>query len=151
MRGASYQLGCEPVSPPIGEALPADVGKVHVGTNAVILFAGVVAEIELRRVAMQVALAKVVIGADHATLEDRKEVLDRVAVVDARGDIFLRSVVGGAMLGELFAKTAMPAAAIRAKPMPVKGSTTGSASPAARPRAPTSTMPSRRVEASRSP
>ena len=99
-RGGSYQLGCEPVSPPIGETLPADVGKVHVGANAVVLFAGVVTEIELRRVAVQVALAKVMIGADHATLEDRKEVFDGVAV-SLSTDILAAGVKHGTMRSEL--------------------------------------------------
>ena len=67
-RGCSYQLGCALVSPPIGKALPADVDEVHVRANAVILFAGVLAKIELGGVAMQMLHAHVVIGANRSAL-----------------------------------------------------------------------------------
>jgi hypothetical protein len=64
--------------------------------------ARVVAEIELCGVAAKVRFREVVIGSDHAALEDRKEVFGGVAVLPtARGDILLRAVVDLAVVGEL--------------------------------------------------
>jgi len=43
--------------------------------------ASVVTEVEFGGVATQMSLAQMVIGADHATLEDREEVLGGVGMV----------------------------------------------------------------------
>ncbi len=49
------------------------------------------AEIELSQIALQVLFAAVLIGADHAALEHRKEAFQRVRV-DAIADVFLGMV-----------------------------------------------------------
>jgi hypothetical protein len=95
-------LGC--VSPPIGEALASGTEKGCVSAHSVVLLAGVVAKVELCGVAGKVRFAHVVIGADHATLEDREEVFDRVAMLEtAGGDVFLRAMVDLAVTAELAA------------------------------------------------
>ena len=59
----------------------------------VVQLAGVVAEIELCGVAAKVRFREVMVGADHAALEDREEVFDRIGVLEAaRGDIFAGAV-----------------------------------------------------------
>ncbi len=67
-------LGGEFISPPIGQALALHTLQNDAGALAVAHGAGVVAKIELTAVAAKVSLAHVVIGADHATLEDAEEV-----------------------------------------------------------------------------
>jgi hypothetical protein len=47
----------------------------------------------------------VVIGADHATLEDRKVALNRVRVPEIAAHVFLDAVVDAAVTGELAATT----------------------------------------------
>lgn len=84
--------GGECVRPPIGQALAEDAleglfGALPIGRRAVI-----VAEVELGGVARKVRLADMVINADDAALEDRKEVLDRVRVLLA-ARIFRHTVV----------------------------------------------------------
>jgi hypothetical protein len=61
----------------------------------------VVAEIKLGRVAMQMRLADVEIAAVDATLEDRKEVFDRVGMPERGAHIFLGAVVDGAVSVEI--------------------------------------------------
>ena len=62
----------------------------------------VIAEIELCGVAGKVRLAHVVIGADHAALKDRKEVFDRVVVLEtACRDVLAGAVVDLAVSVEL--------------------------------------------------
>src|SRR3546814_17525868 len=92
------------VSPPIGKALTFDAAKGFVGTLCVSDLAGVVTEIKLGTVAGQMGFAHVVIGSDHAALEDREEVFDRVGVLDAaRGDVLAGAVVDGAVSVKLAA------------------------------------------------
>ena len=76
------------IRPPIGEAFASNALERNVRALVVRVFAGIITEIELRRVAMQVGLAQVVIGADHAALEDGEEVFDRVGVEHAMTAIF---------------------------------------------------------------
>jgi hypothetical protein len=85
-------LGC--VSPPIGQTLANRPHEGRVSALGIVHLAGVVAEVELGGVSSKVRLAHVVIGADHAALEDRKEVLDRVAVLEPAG----RDVLAGAVI-----------------------------------------------------
>ena len=61
----------------------------------------VLPEIELGSIAMQVRFAHVKVAAEHAALEDRKEVFDRVGMPELRPDIFLDRVVDGAMPAKL--------------------------------------------------
>jgi hypothetical protein len=65
----------------MGQALALDALEGEVRALAIAEVFDVVTKIELGGVAVQMALSHVVIGADHAALEDRKEVLDRVGVV----------------------------------------------------------------------
>src|SRR5690606_37848021 len=91
------------VSPPIGEALPADASQGLVCALVVSDAEGdalVVAEIEFRQIALQVLLADVVIGAVDAALEDREIALDRVGVGLA-ANVFLDPVVDGVEAREL--------------------------------------------------
>ena len=62
--------------------------------------AAIVAEIELGKVAVQVRFAAMLIDADHAALEDREHVLDRVGVnhdVAFAAGIFASRMLHGAM------------------------------------------------------
>ena len=63
-------------------ALFGALGIVHAERDAV-----VVAEIKLRKIAVQVLLAAVLIDAAHAALEDREIVFNRVGVDRRRGRI----------------------------------------------------------------
>jgi hypothetical protein len=67
-------LGGELISPPIGEALALHALEDDGGALTIVHGTGVVAKIELTAVAAQVSLAHMVVGADHATLEDGEEV-----------------------------------------------------------------------------
>ena len=83
---------------PVHEALAACALDRFNRALAVSQLAGVVAEIEFAAVPRQMGFAHVVIGADHAALEDRKEVFDRVAVLEATsGDLLAGAVVDAAM------------------------------------------------------
>ena len=85
-------------SPPIGEAATLATFEDQGSALAVVQFAGVVAKVELGTVAAKVGLAHVVVGADHAALENGEEVFDRVAVLEATcGDIFPGAVIDGAV------------------------------------------------------
>ncbi len=98
-------LGGEFISPPIGQALAFHALQNDAGAFAVAHSAGVVAKVELAAVAAKVRFAHVVIGADHAALEDREEILGGVAVLEAAsGDVFAGAVIDGAVSGELAAK-----------------------------------------------
>ena len=63
-------LGGEFISPPIGQALALHALQDDASAVAVAHGAGVIAKVELAAVAAQVSLAHVVVGADHAALED---------------------------------------------------------------------------------
>src|SRR5690349_11572816 len=79
------------VNPPISQALAINAFKSLHGAGGVIkaqLGAVVGPEIELSQITLQVLLAAMLIGADHAALKDRKEAFQRVGV-DAIADIFL--------------------------------------------------------------
>lgn len=75
MGGAAYSLGGECVRPPIGKATAFHALEDDSGAFAVRHFAGVVAQIEFAAVAVQMGRAQMVIGADHAALENREEIL----------------------------------------------------------------------------
>ena len=82
-----------------------------IGANRVIVLAGVVAEIELCGLAGKVRFAHKVLGADDAALEDREEVFDCVAVLEAAGgDVFAGAVVDGAVTVKLAANACVNAA-----------------------------------------
>jgi hypothetical protein len=92
-RGGCQVLGCES-RPPIGEAATDHAFDDQICALPVVHVAGVVAQIELAAVAAKVGFAKVVIGADHAALEDREEVFGGVGVLEAaRGDVFAGRVI----------------------------------------------------------
>jgi len=100
----SASLGGELVSPPIGEAATLATLEDQGGALAIVHVAGVVAQIELGAVAAKVCFTHVVIGADHAALEDGEEIFGGVAVLEAaRGDVFLGAVVHDRVTVELFA------------------------------------------------
>lgn len=84
------------VSPPIRQALADDALEQLVGAGAIIDAKGlalVVAEVEFGEIALQVLRRHVVVRADDPALEDRKEVLNRVGVVEAaRADVFFGRV-----------------------------------------------------------
>jgi len=73
-RGARVFLSGEFVSPPIGEALADATLERQLGALRIGHKASLVAEVELGTVTGKVRLAHVVIGADHAALEDREEI-----------------------------------------------------------------------------
>ena len=80
-RGAGVVLGGEQTSPPIGEALAFHAFDDDRGALAIGHAASVVAQIELAAVAAKVSLAHVMIGADHAALENGEEVFGGVAML----------------------------------------------------------------------
>lgn len=82
-RGITAALGGDCTSPPIGEALAFRSGKNSGGAFAIAHFAGVIAKIELFAVATKVRFAHVVIGSDHAPLENLKEGFGGVGVHEA--------------------------------------------------------------------
>src|SRR5476649_2336447 len=85
-------LGC--VSPPIRQALSSNTLQGHIGAHIVgiaQLNAVVHAEIELCQIALQMLLAAMLVSANHAALEHRKEAFQRVRV-DAIADVFLGMV-----------------------------------------------------------
>ena len=68
-------------NPPIGEALAARASEQVIGALGIFDAKGratVVAEIELRKVAVQVGFAAMLVSAVHAALEDGEHVLNRV-------------------------------------------------------------------------
>ena len=95
-------LGGESINPPIGQALADAALERQRGALAVRHGARIVAEIELAAVTAQVGFAHVVIGADHAALEDREEVFGRVGMLEAaRGYILFGAVVDDAVAVKL--------------------------------------------------
>ena len=99
--------------PPIGKALAGDALQGQIRAFVIVQLAGVVAEVELCGVAAKVRFAKVVVGANHAALEDRKEVFDRVAVLEAaRSDVFAGAVVYAAVTAKFAAKAGIDRAFI---------------------------------------
>ena len=73
LRRESGLFGSLPLtSPPIGQALAFDATQRAVGAGRVRDAAGVVAEIELADVALQMLGADVVINAEDASLQDRE-------------------------------------------------------------------------------
>jgi hypothetical protein len=103
-RGSFASLGGESISPPIGKT--ATLATLEDGCSALSIghVAGVVAQIELGTVAAKVSLAHVVIGADHAALEDGEEVFSGIGVLEAAGgDVFLGRVIDAAVTVELAA------------------------------------------------
>lgn len=76
------------VSPPICEALASDPLQGFVGAFKVSQLAGVVTEIELSGVALQMRFADMVINADDPALEDGEEVFNRIGVEIGRTAIF---------------------------------------------------------------
>jgi len=103
-------LGGEFVSPPIGEAATDAAFEDFVSACRIRQLAGVVAQIELRTVAAKVGFAHVVIGADHAALEDGEEVFSGVGVVEHAAHVFLDTVVHRAVIRELAAHLAVDGA-----------------------------------------
>src|SRR3546814_17833576 len=98
------------VSPPLGKGLTFDAAKGLVCTRGVSDLAGVATEIKLGTVAGQMGFAHVVICSDHAALEDREEVFDRVGVLEAaRGDVLAGAVVDGAVSVKLAANAGVDA------------------------------------------
>ena len=84
------------VRPSIGEALADDTGDRGGEAFKVTKLAGVVAVVELTKVAMQVRLADGVIRAGDAALEKRKEVLGGVDEDETgKAGILVRRVVDG--------------------------------------------------------
>lgn len=81
-------LGCDCASPPIGQALADSAQQVFIGAFEVAHLAGVVTEVELGAVAMQMLLADVVIGADDAALQEAEEAFHGVGVEHALAAIF---------------------------------------------------------------
>lgn len=72
-------------NPPIGKALVASHAKQIFGAFCIRDFqsgAAIVTEIELGKVAVQMSLAAMLIDANHAALEDREHVLNRVEWID---------------------------------------------------------------------
>lgn len=61
----------------------------------------VVAEVELAEIPLQVLCRNMVIGADHATFEDREIAFDRVSVPEIAPNIFLNRVVDRAVPGKV--------------------------------------------------
>ena len=71
------------VSPPIGEALPADTLQGNIGSGGVVkaqFHAVIGAEIEFGQIALQVLFPAMLIGPDHAALKDREEAFQRIRV-----------------------------------------------------------------------
>lgn len=66
------------VSPPIRKALPADPFERGLSALGIVNEAGVVTEVELPVIALQMLLRDVVIDAEDAALEDREITLNRV-------------------------------------------------------------------------
>lgn len=87
----------------VHETLSLGLLEQDIGALAVVQLAGVVAEIELREVAVQVRFRQVVEGAVHAALEDREVAFDGVCVPEAAPDIFVGGVIHGTVAFELFA------------------------------------------------
>ena len=105
-RGITAVLGGEFVSPPIGEATAFTTFENERSGLAIGDRARVVAQVKFSAVAAKVRFAHVVIGTDHAALEDRKEIFSGVAVLEpAGGDIFTGTVVHGVVIGKFAAHT----------------------------------------------
>ena len=85
-----------PFAPIRARSAPLEV--VYAESDAV-----VVAEVELRGVAVKVRLGDVEIAAVDPALEDREVIFDRVCVPEVRADVLFRRVVHGAMASELVA------------------------------------------------
>ena len=97
-RNVTAILGGELVNPPIGQALAFHALEGDGSTVRVVKGAGVVAEVELPAVAAKVGFREVVIGSDHATLEEGEEVFGGVGVLEAaRGHILLDGVIDDAV------------------------------------------------------
>src|SRR5262245_27775659 len=110
---------------PIGEALPADALRHSGGALAVIetglyplavnLHAGlavVVAEIKLRRIALEMLRRDMVERADDPALEDREIALDGVGM-RVTADVFTARVVHGFVAGEHRSEDSVLAFAVR--------------------------------------
>ena len=92
--GIRANLGGEAINPPIGQATAYSALQDGRSALAIVHIAGVVAQIELGTVAAKVRLAHMVIGADHAALENREEVFGGVAVLEAaKGYLFASAVI----------------------------------------------------------
>ena len=85
------------VSPPIGQGLAGDALEGFGCTLCVLDGAGVVAEVELADVALEVLRADVLVDASDAALEDAVIVLDGVGVPEAAAHVFLDRVIDRAM------------------------------------------------------
>src|SRR3546814_6751411 len=100
---------CSSDLPPIGEALALDAfqGLVHalhvLDTKGSAL---VVAEIELRQIALQVGRANMVVGAIDAALEQGEVALNGVGVGVA-AHVLVNAVIDALMVGELGAEDAV--------------------------------------------
>src|SRR5690606_17854154 len=78
--------------------------------------AGVVSKIEFGTVTAKVRFAHVVVGADHAALEDGEEIFGGVGVLEAaRGDVFASAVIDLAVAVELAAHALIDRALVRHK------------------------------------
>src|SRR6185437_15364137 len=105
-------------NPPIGKALAACASEQIVGALGVFNAkrrAAVISEIKFREVAVQVSLAAMLVGAEHAALEHREHVFDGVGVdglITFVADVFTSRVIDGAVLVELFAKLGVEAAIV---------------------------------------
>ena len=112
-RGSVTVLGGEAINPPISEAATDTTAQDFSGAFGVGQFAGVVAQIELGAVTAKVGFAHVVIGADHAALEDREEVFGGVGVLEAAGgDILLGRVIDDRVTVKLLAEAGVDGALV---------------------------------------
>ena len=108
MRGSPYWRvlrglgGLESINPPIGWALADCALQGHRSAFPVGDGAGIVTEVKFSTVARQVRFAHMVIGSDHAALQNGKEVFNRVAMLEAPGvNILAGTVIDRAVSGEL--------------------------------------------------
>lgn len=95
----------EPIAFRASPQFVAALGVCHV--------AGVVPEIELHEIAVQVGFAQVLERAVHAALEKGEIGLRRVRVPDVAVHVFLGAVVDGAVVGELLADSWIDRAVVR--------------------------------------
>lgn len=83
------------VRPPISKALAVDALQGQIGAASIVnaqLGAVGIAEIELVQVTLQVLFATVLVGANHAALEDRKGAFNRIGM-DIATDVFPGAMV----------------------------------------------------------
>ena len=86
----------------VGKALPDDALQCPIGAREIVhaeRLAGIVSEIELGEVAVQMLLGAVLIDANHPALEDAKDAFDGVGV-DGVAHVLADRMLHGAVLGE---------------------------------------------------